>query len=412
MIVIQLAKNVRAPLPIYTPALLGNGQSRDELVAAYFHQGFPYSDILTALLVSHGFRLSLKTLKRILYRLGLRRRQPLSRETIIYAMEEIKSELERSGQSVGYRAMWKRMQLKGFVVSANTIRVMLKTLDEDGVRERKMRRLKRRDYISPGPNFVWHIDGYDKLKPYGFAIHGAIDGYSRRILWVEMGVSNNNPKVILKYFIQTVSKLGKLPSVIRSDRGTENIHVEDLQKTLRAFHSDEFSNKAFLYGKSSANQRIESWWRILRQQSMGFYINLFKDLVSQGILDTRNDLHIHALRFCFWDIIEEDLERTAIQWNTHRLQVKKNYEGVRGIPDMLYFNAEAYNSCDYGHKCDSAVLDPILCSLEEDDSIHSNHVSDFVSLVNFLFPNWSTPKTVKQALRLYADIVDAITPYL
>ena len=28
-----------------------------------------------------------------------------------------------------------------------------------------------------GPNSVWHCDGMDELKPYGFAIHGCIDGY-------------------------------------------------------------------------------------------------------------------------------------------------------------------------------------------------------------------------------------------
>ena len=27
------------------------------------------------------------------------------------------------------------------------------------------------------PNYVWHADGMDKLKPFGFAIHGCIDGY-------------------------------------------------------------------------------------------------------------------------------------------------------------------------------------------------------------------------------------------
>ena len=27
-----------------------------------------------------------------------------------------------------------------------------------------------------GPNYVWHTDGMDKLKPYGFAVHGCIDG--------------------------------------------------------------------------------------------------------------------------------------------------------------------------------------------------------------------------------------------
>jgi len=24
---------------------------------------------------------------------------------------------------------------------------------------------------------VWHLDGYDKLKPYGFAVHCCVDGY-------------------------------------------------------------------------------------------------------------------------------------------------------------------------------------------------------------------------------------------
>ncbi len=27
-----------------------------------------------------------------------------------------------------------------------------------------------------GPNFVWHLDGYDKLSQYGLCIHGCIDG--------------------------------------------------------------------------------------------------------------------------------------------------------------------------------------------------------------------------------------------
>ena len=27
-----------------------------------------------------------------------------------------------------------------------------------------------------GPNWCWHIDGYDKLKAFGFPIHACIDG--------------------------------------------------------------------------------------------------------------------------------------------------------------------------------------------------------------------------------------------
>ena len=27
-----------------------------------------------------------------------------------------------------------------------------------------------------GPNYCWHVDSYDKFKPFGFAIHGCVDG--------------------------------------------------------------------------------------------------------------------------------------------------------------------------------------------------------------------------------------------
>ena len=38
---------------------------------------------------------------------------------------------------------------------------------------------------------------YDKRKPFCFCIHGCIEGYSQRILWLEMGTTNKNPA---KYF--------------------------------------------------------------------------------------------------------------------------------------------------------------------------------------------------------------------
>ena len=62
----------------------------------------------------------------------------------------------------------------------------------------KAHRLVRRRYYARGPNYVWHVDGYDKLKPYCFCIHGAIDGYSRKILWLEVADTNNHPTVIVK----------------------------------------------------------------------------------------------------------------------------------------------------------------------------------------------------------------------
>ena len=86
--------------------------------------------------------------------------------------------------------------MAGLVVDRETIRTILKALNPEGVLLRAAHKLQRRVYVSNGANDIWHIDGYDKLKPFGFAIHGCIDGFSRRILWLKVGSTNNNPKVI------------------------------------------------------------------------------------------------------------------------------------------------------------------------------------------------------------------------
>lgn len=49
-------------------------------------------------------------------------------------------------------------------------------LDPEGVERRRRHRLTRRLYCSLGPNYAIHVDQYDKLLPYGFGIHGAMDG--------------------------------------------------------------------------------------------------------------------------------------------------------------------------------------------------------------------------------------------
>ena len=86
----------------------------------------------------------------------------------------------------GYCAMWHTLRLEGIFVPRNVVEHLLRELDPDGCKLRKAHCLKRRNYISMGPNYCWHIVGYDKLKPYGFPIHSCIDGWSRKIMWLRV----------------------------------------------------------------------------------------------------------------------------------------------------------------------------------------------------------------------------------
>lgn len=63
---------------------------------------------------------------------------------------------------------------------------LMRRIDPDGIRLRKAHRLKRRKCRVKGSNYLLHLDGYDKLKSVWFCSHGLIDGYSRRLIWLEV----------------------------------------------------------------------------------------------------------------------------------------------------------------------------------------------------------------------------------
>ena len=133
-------------------------------------------------------------------------------------LNAIETELGGSGGSIGYRQMHQRLRIEyGLVVQKETVRVLSKELDPAGVQSRSSKRLRRREYHGKGPNYIWHIGGYGKLKPFGFCIHGAIDGYSRRILWLEVGRTNNNPIIIANYFTDYIRQIGGVPRIVRAD---------------------------------------------------------------------------------------------------------------------------------------------------------------------------------------------------
>lgn len=86
-----------------------------------------------------------------------------------------------------------------------------------------------------------------------------------------MASSNNNPDIISYYYLKTVQKLDLLPTLIRSDKGTDNCIVESLQQALRYDHEDSSSGAhSFIKGRSTSNQRIDSYWSQMRREGVNF----------------------------------------------------------------------------------------------------------------------------------------------
>lgn len=110
-------------------------------------------------------------------------------------------------------------------------------------RQRFKNSLKRRENYNRGLNSCWHIESYNKLKPYGICINGAIDGHSRFILLLKAFTTNSDPKINANYYTDRVMCRNGCPSRIRVDLGTENRHMCQMQSALRWDNDVVFSKK-------------------------------------------------------------------------------------------------------------------------------------------------------------------------
>lgn len=274
-----------------------------------FNLGMNYNDILQSLAVRHGVILSKRHLIRVLKMHGLKRREYADLGEVI---DFIMHQLEGSGRLHGYRWMYNKCLKNGIHAKKEDVRLILAALDPDASAIRRSRRLNRRQYFAQGPNYIWHVDSYDKLKPYGICINGCIDGFSRKIIWLKAAYTSSDPRVIGGYFMEAVEQFGGCPRIVRTDLGTENVVVRDIQTYLRLGDVDSRSGEqSYIAGASTSNQRIESWWGMLRKEGMEYWIHLLGEMKDEGLC-VGDYLDKSLVQLCFRNIIQVSLKACGL----------------------------------------------------------------------------------------------------
>ena len=365
------------------------------LIKEYFMHGFNYLTIVNFLLKHHGIEISVRTLKRRLKEQGLKRNDDLPEELL---QSIIRREIQGPASLFGYRRLQQHLR-KTFKINIPRDRIMntLKIVDPEGAEQRKSRRLRRQRYVSPGPDHCWHADGYDKLKPFGLPIHGAIDGFSRKVIWLRVTKTNNHPSVIGSFFVDVLKQERKVPDILRTDCRTENGLIAGIQCFLHQNH------KAHAYSRSVTNQRIENWWSHMRRGYTGWIINFFKELVYEGSFIPGNNFHMECCWFVFSQFLQKELDSVVEQWNRHRIRSQNHL--VNGIPDEMYYLPENFGFEHRGIPLNERVLDEALnqrnvyeqgydaIQVDEDLREYFIHV---VTDENLPYPpgNWSDGKVV------------------
>lgn len=268
-----------------------NSPDLQELVLHFFFErGLNDVEMLHALQHS-GFSISGRILRATRLQMGLRRRlddeqeRALAFSSVRQLLEETTTQSGPIVERFGYRLVQTFLQQKHHHFSRERVREACRTVFPEAVQRRQYDQQRRRgQFIVPGPNYLWSIDGYDKLKLYGIEIYACIDAFSRYIIWIYVGISNHTQVSVVRQYMESVAARGIVPTVIRSDRGSETTMLANCQWQLRVGNdiTAEFRD-CYAYGPSTANQRIESWWAQLSKAALFvFRVCLSSETKSTG----------------------------------------------------------------------------------------------------------------------------------
>lgn len=111
-----------------------------------------------------------------------------------------------------------------------------------------------------------------------------------------------------------------------------------------------FPKTSFMYGRSVSNRRIEAWWSQLRRRCASWWMEHFKELRKSGRYCDSNPVHVDCLRFCYMDLIRDELHRFARLWNNHRIRPSINCDRLMvslGPPGLTILSSRGISHAEF-----------------------------------------------------------------
>uniref|UniRef100_A0A673LYY8 Integrase catalytic domain-containing protein n=1 Tax=Sinocyclocheilus rhinocerous TaxID=307959 RepID=A0A673LYY8_9TELE len=248
-----------------------------------------------------------------------------------------------------------------------------------------LRLIPRRPYSVPSPLSLWHIDGNHKLVRWRIIVHGGIDGYSRKIMYLQAN-TNNKSSMVLQCFLEIVQSHGS-PVRVRSDKGGENVDVARfmLEHPLRGPGISPYFNISLFFN--------------LQSNFLNYYA-AFHHLEDSGFLDPNNDLHILCLQFVMIPRINAHRNIFKSTWDRHPL----SSEGHKS-PQQLWISGQISKTETL---CDQVEQALISC-IDEESMVSVPEPPSFLLVVltklqdsidPFMHSNTFGMKVYKEAVRV------------
>ncbi|KAL5500067.1 hypothetical protein EMCRGX_G011566 [Ephydatia muelleri] len=105
--------------------------------------------------------------------------------------------------------------------------------------------------------------GMTSSNLFGFPIHACIDGFSWKIIWLELTATNNDPDVVVKFYLDAVVKLEESSDgrghSLSEEAGHLKSHVRELREATASLErSHDLETRLLKGNRTLQEQSVES----------------------------------------------------------------------------------------------------------------------------------------------------------
>ena len=347
-----------------------------EIITLYRNINYSWSEI------AYRLNISVKTLRRCRLRDNFLDSNPYSTISDEELDRIVSHVIDQTAGVIGSTYMCSLLQTEyGLRLPRERIRQSMRRVDHMGNLNRWAGiMIPRLIYNVRAPNALWHMDGNLKFIYYGIALHAAIDGYSRRIIYLDAN-TNNRQDTVLNAFRRGVQSIGAMPHRVRADKGKENIAVCRHVLTINGVNRG-----SFITGRSVHNQRIERLWREVNRWTSVYHL-IFDHLRDEELYDPDNQIDKFSHLYVYIPILQRTLSRFSRVWNNHKLRTEHYRTPLQlyadGNPGAFWMPDSDEELQEYGIDWDGPVpqddeedvnFEPPENPLEDEDWVQLNQL--------------------------------------
>ena len=131
--------------------------------------------------------------------------------------------------------------------------------------------------------------------------------------------------------------------------------------------------------------------------------------MDNDLLDTSDQVTLDCLRYCFMEIIRNDLKSIKNDWNNYLISKSRN-GGLSGRPNCMFFLPHLYDSENFLAPLDKEGINEFHPILYHDLKDYSDEFAELVRILCDNDENWHIqyPKTPEEGLHTYLFLLEKI----